>query len=175
MAKRLNTGESDAMNLNIMALSDKGKTQKQISQELNIAQSMVSLRLQQMKQAATNGVILSKTAETHIKKEYIDPVRELYTLHSNTQRVYEDALSKYDEMLKTDKYDVSAVLEISREIRGQLELQVKITEKIFNADRMRVFRDCIIETMEETHPKLKKEFIQRLNSKKEMYGTAVTF
>lgn len=173
MGKYMVGGDGDKLNQDIMDLRSKGMTLTKIAKKLGISQSNVSKRIAAVKQAATNGAILSKATDSRIQRDYVDPISGLYDLHKNTQRVYEEAIRRYESMLGNNVFDHDALLEITKEIRGQLELQVKITEKMFHAERMRIFRDCILETLDETHPDLKQEFLERLNQKKVMYGTTV--
>ena len=171
----MKSGEKEIQKQNIQQLLNAEYTTKQIAASLGISEGTVINRKKEIAQSATNGVILHGAAQMAVNKAYIDPIAELYTIHQDTKMVYQEALRRFSDMLKSDEFDPTAVLTITKELRADLELQVKITEKIFNADRMRVFRECIYETLDETHPKLKEEFIKRLNSKKEMHGTTAVF
>ncbi len=151
------TAQKKAQIDQIASLADKGYTQKEMAEQLGVSTSTIKLRLRDIKQGIVSNAIVSNaiTKSTEGDIDVISQLKELNTFVWNILNAAEDDNAK---------------LNATKEIRSQLELQVKILDKIYDAECIQLFQKGVMQALDDTHPDLRREAIKRINALKEMEG-----
>jgi len=138
----------------LLRLLDKeGKTQAEAAREIGVSPQAVNQRLQELR-GKTTRVIASKKAEVVIE-ERLDSIAQLNNINDKAN----DLL---DELEKNPALKIRCMAEI----RGQLELQLKIFQTLYSIQEAKAFQETVLEVIGEVDPNVRKTIIERLNQKR---------
>lgn len=150
-------GEKEIRKQNVQQLMDKGLNQGDIAATLGIHRTTVKRICDEIEQSATNGAILTDTAQNVITHT-INPKQQVEALNARLTDMWETAS------------DPNEIFTLNEQILKQLKFYIELCEKLYNVQRVEVFMEAVMEAMEETAPEIVYEFKQRLNRKAAMAG-----
>jgi len=181
----------------LLQLIDKEKlNQSQAAKVLGVSRQAVSKRLQEIR-GKTTRVIAAKKVDQVVDRK-IDAIDQLQKINSDANEIL-DLLMRWNrgdkaalQILKSQvryvkvngkeepvkEYKIKDPRELAlkamAEIRNQLGLQIKIFQALYSLKEVEEFQKTVVEILGEVSPKMRSEFVRRLNAKKSV-GSALRY
>ena len=138
----------------LLKLIDKqGKTQAEVARELGVSAQAVSKRLQDLRGKTTRVIAAKKISEVVDRK--IDAIEQLGRINTEANKLL-------DEL----EDDPGLKIKVMAEIRGQLELQLKILQTMYSLQEAQAFQETVLEVISEVEPSVRTTIIENLNRKR---------
>ena len=167
-----------------------GMTQSEAARKLGVSRQAVSLRLMELRGKTTRAIVAKKIAE--VVEHKIDTLEQLTkvnrhanemldllirwqsgdsdalrVLESQVRRVVHGEGDQAEEVVSVRMKDPRELaLRCMAEIRGQLELQMKIFETLYSMRAAEEFQHEVLEAIGEVAPDVRMCIIARLNEKR---------
>ena len=142
-----------------------GMRTKDVAEFFNVTSGAISQHKRKLKNLVVRSMALEKAHE--VVSSHIDVVNELQRINDSINH----ELGKAQE--EADKQDGAAriqfqkiIIELSAEVRRQLDSQIKIFELWHDTRTIQEFHEEILNILEEVKPGLKNEIIDRLKSRR---------
>lgn len=173
----------------LIQLYKDGLTVRQIARKAGLAPSTVSVRIRKMKKDITKGVITKPNAQRLIKKEINafdqlqkinNDANEMLDLVMRWQRGDKEALQIMESQVREVRVGDSTefikeykmkdprelALRCMSEIRGQLDMQLKIMQALFDLKASAEFQEEIIQAIGEVDKDVRDRIIENLEKKR---------
>jgi len=131
----------------------KGMNQSEAARELGVTRQAVSRRLQQLR-GKTTKVIATKKIEEVIDRK-LDLISQLEKINAEANRLL-------DELEDSPGLKIR----VMAEIRGQLELQLKILQTVYSLQEAQSFQETVLKVIGEVEPSVRKAIIDKLNQQR---------
>ncbi len=175
----------------LLQLIDKeGKSQSETARLLGISRQAVSQRLRELRGRTTRVVVARKVEEVVERK--LDAIAQLNKINGYANELLdllmrwgrgeEEALQVLESQVTTRKVRVGdeeidvqefklkdpreLALKAMAEIRGQLDLQLKIFQTLYSLQAAEEFQAVVMEAIGEASPDVRREIIHRLNQRR---------
>jgi hypothetical protein len=111
-----------------------------------------------------------ETRTTETQKQTLDTQQispDLWEIREPLTRNYQQALGTLQSL--NAESDVRTKREIIAEVRQNIALANRASQTILALEAAHVFEDAVIETLADTSPNLRREFIRRLNEREQTW------
>ena len=130
-------------------------SQSEAARKLGVSRQAVSKRLQELRGKTTKAIVVKKVEQIVDKK--IDAISQLHNINQKANDLLTVAEAKSDHQ---------TALGCMREIRAQLDLQLKIFATLYDLQAAEQFQNTVIEAIGEASTDVRDRIIQRINAKR---------
>ena len=130
-------------------------SQSEAARKLGVSRQAVSKRLQELRGKTTKVVVVKKVEQVVDQK--IDAIEQLHNINQKANDLLTVAEAESDHQ---------TALGCMREIRAQLDLQLKIFATLYDLQAVEEFKNTVIEAIGEASTDVRDRIIQRINAKR---------
>jgi hypothetical protein len=147
-----------------------GMKNKDVAAFFNVTPGCISQHSKKMKGLVVRSMALEKAHE--VTASHIDVVNQLQRINDSINFELSKAREAADETKGKDRLPFQrAIIDLSAEVRRQLDSQVKIFELWHDTKVIHEFHEEILNILEEVEPGLKNEIITRLKQRSAIRST----
>ncbi len=149
----------------LQKLLDKGLNKAQVAKHFGVSKSAVTQKIQKLRGVKTKVTVIEKAGQ--VVDNQLNAAEQLKKINGYANQLLDSLMEAINEYGQADKAGKAKalVIQLMREIRGQLELQLNILKSLYEVEAFKEFREEVIEILGSVDPELRERILKRLRDR----------